>query len=139
MISYKSKHFTIKEFVPYSIFQKYGEQSLLFMDSRIVEAMDLIRDHFNKPVRINDWATGGNFQWRGFRNSVCREYLPSSQHSFGRAIDFNVEFIPAETIRQTILDNSDKFFMISAMEKDVPWVHIDCRNLDNASMLLFNK
>ncbi len=49
-----------------------------------------------------------------------------SQHRFGRAVDFDVKGISAETVRNDI--RKGYFSEITCIEADVNWVHIDVRN-----------
>lgn len=61
-----------------------------------------------------------------------------SQHRYGRALDLIPMRAPAETIRQAIIEDlemvrdDDGTFLVTAMEADVSWLHIDCRNHDVA-------
>lgn len=127
MISYTPKHFKIQELVPKSIYASLGSRSLIVMDPRILYTIDLIRDHFGKPITVNSWMWGGSFDQRGFRDymNVGAKY---SQHRYGRAIDFDISALTAEEVRQELIKQKDKFKYITTIEKDVLWVHMDCRN-----------
>jgi hypothetical protein len=129
MINYTPKHFDIQELVSKSVYTNLGARSLIVMDPRILYTIDLIRDHFNRFITVNDWSWKGKFSQRGFRDSsnVGAKY---SQHRYGRAIDFDVKGLEAEEVRQELINNADKFEYITTIEKDVNWIHIDCRNSD---------
>lgn len=133
---YKLKHFHIQEFVDIDTFRRLGNRSYLVMDERILVMADKIREYFGKPMIINYAGR----QYRGFRPP---QWLGTrySQHRFGRAIDFTIDGLTAEEVRRTILANKckDAFKQITAMEKNVSWVHVDIRTLQGARIFLFNK
>ena len=127
---YVPKWFKAQELVPRKVYEKLGEQSFLVLDDRIMVSLDAIRDHFGHTVVVNNWADGGRLQYRGFRDDSYYERASVglySQHRFGRAADFNVEGVLARDVRDEIVSNPKTFPLIRAIEKDVPWVHVDCR------------
>lgn len=132
------KFFTIKEFVPKDIYAKFGENSYILLDDRILQTAEQLRIITGKAVICNNWHNGGRFEYRGFRspNYPCAEY---SQHKFGRAIDIDVIGMTAEEVRQYILKNQDKFPFITRLEDKVSWVHIDCANTCQNGILLFGE
>lgn len=119
-IMYTPKHFKASELVP----RGYERYWLILMDERILRTLDAIREHYNRPVLVNH----AGMQNRGWRppNSTVGGKL--SQHRFGRAVDLSVSGISAETVRNDI--RSGLFPLITAIEKDVSWVHIDVRNVE---------
>jgi len=127
-----STYFKTQEFVPKAIYQKYGENSLWFVDPRIVKLANFTRSFFGKPVTINNWHTGGSYNYRGFRDPECTIGAKLSQHRFGRAIDINVAGMTAEQVHKAILLNEKKFLEagLTTLEasKDTPtWTHCDIR------------
>jgi hypothetical protein len=124
-----AKHFKVQEFVPEEVYRELGNMSMLLIDSRMVKTADAIREYFGVPMNINDWCFGGNIQYRGYRPLYSCVGAKWSQHKFGRALDI-VSRIPASEIRKAILDNQEDFPFVSAMEDDVNWLHVDCRNID---------
>ena len=123
MKQYIPKHFSWHELVPSAEYKDYW---LYLIDDRILMSLDAIRMHYKRPVIVNNWFTGGKFSLRGLRpmNSVVGAKY--SQHKFGRAADFDVLGITAEQVRNDI--RSGLFPLITCIEKDVNWVHIDVRN-----------
>lgn len=138
---YTPKSFKIQEFVDPATYKKFGENSLLVMDYRILQIADAVREHFGIPVTINNWHIGGEFCNRGFRPRESKVGASYSQHRFGRAIDFNVGSVKAETVRKEIANlhknNIAPFNFITAMETDISWVHIDCRITNQNGVMLF--
>lgn len=134
----KSKYFKIQELVSRNVYEKYGEKSWEFIDTRLIKVIDLLREHFGKPIIVNNWCFGGNLHQRGLRanqDEIVRNkkdyYI--SQHCLGKAIDFNVKGMTVEEVYNEILKNKDKFHLISRIEniKDTPtWIHVDVANVD---------
>jgi len=128
MSQYVPKHFKIYELVNKSTYAKYGEKAWWFLDDRLLKIIDTIREDLG-PMTVNSWYWGGPFQWRGLRTSEYYQGKPSqSQHSFGRAVDFDVKGMTADEVRLHIRNNPE--YGITAIENDVNWVHIDIRNVD---------
>ena len=134
----RSKYFKIQELVSEAVYKKYGEKSWEFIDYRLIKVLDLLREHFNKPITVNNWLWGGNLHQRGLRANkdelvANKKDYYISQHCLGKAIDFNIKGLSAQEVYDEILKNKDKFYLISRIEniKNTPtWVHIDCANID---------
>ena len=134
----RSRYFKIQELVSEAVYKKYGEKSWEFIDSRLIKVLDLLREHFNKPITVNNWLWGGNLQQRGLRANkdelvANKKDYYISQHCLGKAVDFNVKGLSAQEVYDEILRNIEKFYLISRIEniKDTPtWVHIDVANID---------
>jgi hypothetical protein len=127
-----SKYFKIQEFVPVKVYEKFGDKAWWFIDPKIVQIADAIREHFGKSMMINY----AGLQYRGFRDDSFYENKRSglfSQHRFGRAIDFNIKDISTQEVYAEILKNEQKFLSLglTTME-DVAftptWCHVDCRH-----------
>lgn len=133
-----SKYFKIQELVSEAVYKKYGDKSWEFIDTRLIKVLDLLREHFNRPIIVNNWLWGGNLQQRGLRANkdelvANKKDYYISQHCLGKAVDFNVKGLSAQDVYKEIVDNKDKFYLISRIEniKCTPtWVHIDCANTD---------
>lgn len=124
-------YFTIKEFVDRETYRKYGSRSIWFVDKELIDQMNQLRELFGREITINNWATGGPFQWRGFRTSRSPEYTSYSSHSFGRAVDFDVKGLTAAQARKKIIGWYNEGILISksvSLETEVSWVHLDIRN-----------
>lgn len=135
-----SKNFRTEEFVPKEIFQKYGQSSLWFVRPQIVYLAQVIRDYFNKPVIINDWYKGGNFNERGFRVPESKTGSKLSQHKLAGAIDFTIEGYSPDEVRSSILDDPKRFVEagLTTLEDGMyapTWVHADIR-LTNVDEIL---
>jgi hypothetical protein len=130
---YIPDHFDIKELTPPEMgtfIQKHGEAfawAVLF-DDRLLMTLDMLRSQFGSLV-ANNWASGKNCKYRGFRPPGCGVGAKYSQHRYGRAADL----IPLDTavweIRKEILKHPDspRYQYIGAVEMNVHWLHIDVR------------
>lgn len=148
-------HFSLPEFVPPETLSKWGEKAWWFVDARIAWTADAIWEYFNgeqflgvyplpagrasRRVWINNYQWGGPRKYSGYRPPECTVGVDESQHRFCRAIDFVVEGIPAEFVREVILrkDRDISFQFITAMEVRVNWNHVDCRNTTKDKIILF--
>lgn len=131
---HKCKYFTIQEFVPPEIYQLRGDKSWELMDERILMMADKVRDKFGRCV-INTWHSenlrklvGSRRVSSGLRVGSSPNFSPTSQHSFGRAIDMLTIDTPVDDVRKYILANPTEFGFISGIELGTSWLHIDCRN-----------
>ena len=133
-LHYKPEYFRPEEFLDretYARIVKAGVNPWVLLDSRILFTADGIRDYFGVPVYLNNWVFGGDKQWRGLRNPKAPQYSPTSQHSFGRAIDAHIKDMTAEEVRQAILarPNDSRFRFIMRLEGTVSWLHVDVANV----------
>lgn len=131
---YKSTHFAPHEVVPKHIYEARGTKSYQCIDERLLRLADRLRDLFNCSLTINNYKWGGDRQWSGLRTSNSPYYSPTSQHTFGRALDIIVKDYTADQARTMVKQWSSegKFTDIGVdsitMEEGVGWLHIDIRN-----------
>ena len=133
-----TKNFSLKEFVSKETWDKYKSKSLWFIEPRIIETAQTLRDILNTPLTINSWSYGGNRNESGLRIPEHKNYSPYSQHTFGRAIDIISSKYTADEMPDHIIKNSFLYPHINAMELKVNWLHIDCRNTGDDTIYLFN-
>lgn len=129
------KYFDIKELVCPHVYEIWGESAWQFLDKRLLENLDWLREKLGKPIVVNNWAKGGEYSQRGLRCNTCilviektdlrKVYL--SAHIQGKAVDFNVVGMTAEEVRQWIIDHADELPHPCRLERDVSWVHLDTR------------
>jgi hypothetical protein len=127
------KYFGIKELVCPHVYEKFGEKAWRFLDERLLENLDWIRENLDKPIVVNNWAQGGEYSQRGLRCTRCilvieqvdlrKVYL--SAHIFGKAVDFNVVGMTAEEVRQWIKAHAKDLPHPCRLEESVSWVHLD--------------
>ena len=146
---YKPKYFKPQELFSKKVFAREetkGEQIWRLMDYRILWTADRLRERFGK-MTINDWLWGGGLQLRGYRDMMLdlfgTDYSMTSQHAFGRAIDYNFESVSVEEVIQDILGDPWKpeYKYITGLEVDTTWVHNDTRswNKGSSGLLTFKR
>ena len=127
-----SKHFTIQEFVYPELYNQWGDKSIYFLDQRIVNVAEFIREKINKPITINNWHTGGQYKESGLRSLNTSTGGALSQHKFGRAADLKVQGMTPAQVLQFIKDNWAELHALGLTTvEDIAmtptWLHIDVR------------
>lgn len=134
------KYFIVEELVPESVFNLIGESALKLMEPSLITFIENMRIHFGKPITINNWKWGGQFSQRGLRTKDSEFYNATSQHSFGKALDFDIEGLTAQEVRDWVIENRklDWVKPIGFIEDEVNWVHVDIRPTKNSVLLLWH-
>jgi len=130
----KPQYFALHELVCKHVLDKYGEQAWQFLDPRLIITIDWIRKQLNKPIEINNYHWGGKDTQSGLRCNICnlvksktdKGQVYMSAHNEGQAVDFSVEGMTAEAVRNWLV-TQDLPYPIR-LEAGVTWVHLDCRN-----------
>jgi len=106
---------------------------------------DAVREYFDKPTIINNYihAKAGQpvYKESGLRLAPVGA-ATRSQHIYGRAGDLKIQDVTAEDARKEIMARWRKepaFRFITAIELDVDWLHIDCRNTNMEVLFTFSK
>lgn len=127
------KHFIIEELVSRDTFEKLGQDAWQLFNTEALIALDDLREYFNASITVNNWATGGVFQWRGYRTPEKAKQLgaPNSQHAKGNAFDCTIRGYTAHEARAEILAHQDHELLnrITRLEGGVSWLHFDCATL----------
>lgn len=126
-------YFDIDELVCDHTYAKWGEKAWQFLDTDFLHCLLIIRRDILKRAM---WCNGSQKKQRGLRCNRCqmvREktgvYL--SAHCLGKAGDFTVSGLNAEQARQAIKANAHLLPCQIRIEKDVNWLHFDCRPDDS--------
>ncbi len=129
-----TKYFELYELVDRATYEKWGEDAWNLLNPDLLYSLDGLREFFGVPCYINNWYNGhGKDQYKGYRPPDCPIGALRSEHKKGNAADPIIEGIDAETARQKILDNQDHPLLckIMRLEANVPWLHIDCKQVAN--------
>ena len=133
MFTYVPEHFSIKELIDKQTYTDRGERAIELLDPCMLWTMDRLRERYGS-ITINNWSTGGQYQFSGFRPKNCSIGALYSQHRLGNAFDLKFKDYTSEQIRTLIKDNAteDDFKFIACVELDTPtWVHIDSRPIED--------
>lgn len=116
-----SKNFSAKELFKPETYQSMisaGADPRWFINQKLVDRLQIIRDHFMQPITIH----------RAFSTMAENMVVKGakwSQHMFGNACDFDVEDVPAEVVCKFI---AKEFFDGAYGAIDETSVHVDVRN-----------
>jgi hypothetical protein len=127
-----SENFDVREFVTREIFLKFKENSKWFVSKQQLEFAEFLRSHFDKPIIINNWLTGGDLDERGTRNPNASTGATYSQHKIANALDFNVKGMTSDEVYDHILAHEKEFMAagLTTMEDSRytrGWTHCDFR------------
>ena len=152
-----SKNFDIRELVPETIWDTYGERSVWFIDPRTISFLQELRDIFeeiypgNVSININTWHTGGSRTKSGFRLPNETTGAKFSQHKFGRAVDIQVfvgnsknrSQLDSKEVNRIIFANEQRLMAkglttVENVEYTKGWNHLDCRPTGLSKLLVVN-
>ena len=128
------QYFKPQELVSKAVFESHQEDEIynLFTDE-IKTVMVHIRESVGLPMIINNWYTGGQFQFRGYREPECSVGVKGSQHRLGNAFDFHFKGHTGEEGRNFIITKSIHGLPYQIrIEEGVNWCHIDCKKVENS-------
>lgn len=125
-------YFRLEEFIPKEVYNRFGDNSIWFVDKRIIDLANFVRSRFGKSMTINNWHSGGNLNNRGFRTPDSAVGGQFSQHKFGRAFDFNIAGVTPQEIYKDLLANSSLYIKAGlTTAEDIAytpnWTHFDIR------------
>ena len=123
--------FQLYELVDKNTYVVQGENAWKLFNPLALQALDNLRQYFGRPITVNNWHSGGRFQYRGFRPLDCPIGSKLSQHKLGNAFDCDVEGYTAEEVRWIVLNNKDHelFKLIQRIEDEVSWFHFDLKEV----------
>lgn len=137
------KNFQLKELVCPHVLNAFGNNAWQFISTELLSVIYTLRNIIiKKPMIINSYQN--NLTQRGLRCNICQlckdktdlNKIYISAHSLGKAIDFHVNGMSAEEVRNLIRSNIDKFEYSVRLERDVNWVHIDTYTVDGVTKLI---
>jgi hypothetical protein len=141
MSYYQPAYFSLVELVDKITYVKFKETAWSFIDPYLLISLDNLRKYLGKPIYVNNWDSGGDFSFRGFRPKYTNVGAEYSQHRFGRGVDFDVKDMTAEEVRQVIIKNKDLdiFKHVTTLETNVAWCHLDIRPIPDSQRILLVK
>ena len=123
----------LQELMHQQVYQSWGDRSIMFLDPKIVNILQAIRNRFKVPIIMNDWHNGGRLMNRGFRPHYSSVGAKLSQHRFGRAADCH--FGDGLTVQEVYADimANETWYMnqglttVEDIRHTTTWLHLDCR------------
>lgn len=149
-------NFSAKELLPKIVFDKYGELGLRYIDTRVLACLNFIRDTLEKTIYVNTWsfaskdkpgtlqANGKPFDGRTLRLQSDSDYSTYSDHSYGRAIDFDVvgensldiqKYITKDIVCSTKLK---ELGLTNIEDSTSGWTHISVANVSGWKLQSIN-
>ncbi len=130
-----SANFYLQEFIDPDTYKRFGASSVWFIDRKIINLAQFIRERLGKPCTVNNWHSNGSYKYSGFRPPKCTVGASMSQHRFGRAMDLKVKGITPDELRAELKNNYSiyKRFGLGAIEDGAfapTWCHIDVRETE---------
>lgn len=117
-----SEHFKVREF-----YCRDGSDPI-FVDTELVEVLEKIRTHFNKPVTITSAFRTASWNDKLNKTSKAAKY---SQHLYGKAADIQVQGISVETVYaytdKLLSDTGGVGIYPPGLGRANGWVHVDVR------------
>lgn len=162
-----SKSFDIREFVPKSIYDVWGERSTWFVNPLCVKVAEFYKSFFltyyknklgndkvsNVLIVVNNWHTGGVRQFSAIRPPYEKTGAELSQHRFNNAFDCEIIIVFADGKRQEadyneihkVIQANEAEFMangvtcVESVEIATGWLHTDFRWIPNQKHILIVK
>ena len=138
----KPKKFAIHELVDRATFERLGERAWMLFRPELLRILDELSAGFpGKAITVNNWKSGGTFQWRGLRTRDCTQGAVNGAHFVGAAIDFNVAGMTSLAVFEYIKAHPDQFPSIRRLESPeiaTTWTHADCYDHDGAGIAIVN-
>jgi len=138
-------YFNVHELVCSHVYRRFGDNSLIFADARLLKWLEWFRTTIGRPVIVNTYGSGGKYSQRGYRCNLCTlvkdktDELYISAHTRFQALDFNVNDMLDEEIRQWIDRNKREMPVNIRIESGTKgWVHIDVCNNTYNKIIYFN-
>ena len=128
------KYFELYELVDRTTYELWGEDAWTLLNPNLLYSIDGIREFFGVPCYINNWYGGyGSNQYRGYRPQVCPVGAEFSEHKKGNAADMTIKGWYTGDARNLIMENQNNPLLVKIMrmERDVTWLHIDCKIVSN--------
>jgi hypothetical protein len=149
-----SPNFDVREFVSPDVYNKFGSNSIWFVDKRIVDIAEFYKSFFfeyykkrngdslkSVSIVVNNWHYGGHRKWSGLRTPDCGIGASMSQHKFKSGFDCEIilkfkDGCKVEAnyieIHKAIQDNEELFLSkgvttVEDVKIATGWLHTDIR------------
>lgn len=126
-----TKNFSTQELVCPEAYELFGDQAIMFLDPKLVNLVQFLREQFG-PTVVNNWHVGGQYKESGFRMPTTKTGGKLSQHKFGRAADLKFTDTTPQEVYAQIMASPQRFLNMGlACMEDInhtpTWLHVDVR------------
>lgn len=133
------EYFDVQELVTPWAYKKFKSRGDYFFlsrfDPRLLATILFIRETTGRKMTINNYKWGGDFDERGVRDNLApivkaRTSAYWSAHVFAMAVDFDLEGMTAEEVREWLVEHSEELPFKIRLEHtlngvSISWVHLD--------------
>lgn len=157
-----SANFDAREWVSRAIWNEFGPNSTWFINPKMVAIAEFYKEFFRtyyqakEPgkvkeviIVINNWHTGGDRQYSGYREPACTVGASHGQHRVINAFDSKIYIlyndgtkkeVDYKEIHQVIQENEALFLSkgvttVESVEIATNWLHTDCRWILNQTKI----
>lgn len=137
---YRPEFFKLVELVNPRAFKERGERAWEYLDPYALLTLDQLRKKFG-PMRLNDWADGGQRDEAGLRDFLTKTGAEWSLHKFGKAFDPKPTKATPREVYDYVLAHPDEFPHITCVENieaTPTWFHFDTRNHGRSGIWVVN-
>lgn len=134
-----STNLYLDEYIPKELYLKHHDDIQFLMSlihEDVIVTDQLLRDKFG-AVTINNWWSGGERNYSGFRPDDCPIGAKHSDHKKGMASDKLFAKATPDEVRTYIKENW-KTLGISRIEANVNWVHTSVAYTGLNKLEIFN-
>lgn len=127
-----SEHFVIQEFVDQATFEAEGENSITFVDKKLIDIAEFVRTEIGLPVIINNWHTGGQYKESGLRNKNTTTGAKKSAHKLGKGIDVKAKEMGSKEWYEFVKKHAKKLYDLGLRRIEdktlaTTWCHMDTK------------
>jgi hypothetical protein len=131
--------FKVPEFVPKGLHQHAvtqwgdGDLSIRFINPILIEIATYVRKKYQKPVQLNTYMDGGEFDGRVLRLPGDSAYMLTSDHNYNLAIDFVVVGVDSLQVQKDMLttcgDDLIELGVSGIEDGTIGWTHLGISDL----------
>ena len=134
------KNFTYQELLPLELLEFGNIGVTRYLDAKLLACLDYIRTNLGKPIIVNTPECDG----RTIRLPRHPSYRVSSDHNVGKAIDFDVIGMDADSVRRWMVKDTfagSALFKLglTGVEDGVEWVHMTVADLTGWNIPVVNR
>ena len=136
-----SEHFDLREFIPKEIYEQFGDKSTIFINPNLVVVCEWLRVTLNKSITINNWHTGGQYNYSGYRPPDCKEGARLSRHKLGVCADLKIAgMTPKQVFEYIKLHWKELRDMSLSTVEDInytpTWIHVSVEWTDLDTLVI---
>jgi hypothetical protein len=110
----------------------------------LMTVLQFIRDTTGLSVVVNNWWSGGQFNWRGLRTADTTQGSPGSEHRNFGAFDANIGRMTGQQMFDWVRANAKALYALGVRRVEDPsltpnWLHLDGKEHGQKGILIILK